>query len=113
MMLVGDARGFAMNRQERRKQKISAKPKTYTLTDGQISKLKADAVKEASEKAFIAMLGLPLLALRDEFGFGRGRLERFTNKLLEEYRCFDEGYVGLDELKQVIKDETGLDIYKT
>lgn len=99
-----------MNRQERRRQKINDKPKTYVLTDQQIAKLKADAVKEASERAFVAMLGLPLLTLRDEFDFGRKRLERFMERLLEKYECFDEGYVGLGELKQAIKDETGMKI---
>lgn len=99
-----------MNRQERRRQKINDKPKTYVLTDQQIAKLKADAVKEASERAFIAMLGIPMLTLRDEFDFGRIRLERFMERLLGKYKCFDEGYVGLEELKQAIKDETGVKI---
>lgn len=99
-----------MNRRERRKQGISDKTRTYTLTDQQIAKLKADAVKEASEKAFVAMLGLPLLTLRDEFDFGRVRLERFMGRLLEKYECFDEGYVGLEELKQVIKEETEVEV---
>lgn len=99
-----------MNRQERRRRKIGDKPRTYTLTDQQIARLKANAVKEASEKAFVAMLGLPLLTLRDEFDFGRIRLERFMERLLEKYKCFDEGYVGLEELKQVIEDETGVKI---
>lgn len=99
-----------MNRQERRKQRILAKPRTYTLTDQQISKIKADAGKEASEKAFVAMLGLPLLALRDEFDFGQEKLERFMDKLISEYECFDQGYVSLEDLKQVIKEETGLQV---
>lgn len=99
-----------MNRQERRKQKIPVKPKTYTLTDQQIAKLKADAVKEASEKAFVAMLGLPLLTLRDEFDFEREELERFMDKLISEYECFDQGYVSLGDLKRVIKEETGLKV---
>lgn len=99
-----------MNRQQRRNLGINAKPKTYVLTDQQIAKLKADAVKEASEKAFVAMLGLPLITLRDKFDFEQAGLERFTDELLEEYKCFDEGYIGLDELKRVIKDETGVKI---
>lgn len=99
-----------MNRRERRRQGINDKPRTYTLTDQQIAKLKADAVKEASEKAFIAMLGLPMITLRDGFGFGRVRLERFMDRLIEEYKCFDEGCIGLEELKQVIEDETGVKV---
>lgn len=99
-----------MNRQQRRQQKISGKPKTYTLTDQQIARLKADIARKSSERAFVAMLGLPLITLRDKFDFERESLERFTDELLEEYKCFDQGYVRLDELKQIIRDETGIEI---
>lgn len=98
-----------MNRQERRRQKLDSKPKTYTLTDTQIAQMKADAVEQASSKAFIAMLGLPLVALR-KFGFGKERLERFEEELLRQYRCFEQGYITLDELKQIIRDETGMEV---
>lgn len=99
-----------MNRAQRRKAGINAKPKTYTLTDQQISRLKSDAVKEASEVAFVAMLGLPILTLRDEFDFEKENLERFMGRLMVKYECFDEGRVSLEDLKQAIKDETGLDV---
>lgn len=99
-----------MNRHQRRKAGIKEKAKTYTLTDQQIRKLKEDAVKEASEKAFVAMLGLPLLTLRDEFDFEKDGLERFMDRLLLKYECFDKGYVSLEDLKQVIKEETGVEI---
>lgn len=56
------------------------------------------------------MLGLPLLTLRDEFDFERKELERFMDKLIGEYECFDRGYVSLEDLKQVIKEETGLKV---
>lgn len=98
-----------MNRQERRRQKLDSKPKIYTLTDTQISQMKTDAVAQASSKAFIAMLGLPLVALR-KFGFGKERLERFEEELLRQYRCFEQGYITLDELNQIIRDETGMEV---
>lgn len=98
-----------MNRQERRKNKITAKPKTYILTDAQIAQLKADAVREATNKAFIAMLGLPLVALR-KFDFGKKRLEKFLEELLFQYKCFEGDHITLDELKQIIFNETGMRI---
>lgn len=98
-----------MNRQDRRKNKITTKPKTYILTDAQIAQIKADAVREASNVAFIALLGLPLVALR-KFGFGKKRLEEFLEELLRQYKCFEEDYITLDELKQIIFDETGMKV---
>ena len=53
------------------------------------------------------MLGLPLIVLRDDFGFGKQRLERFEDRLMEQYECFDEGYIDLETLKKVIRQETG------
>ena len=98
-----------MNRQQRRRNKIEAKPKTYILTDEQIAQIKSNAVEEASVKAFVAMLGLPLVALR-KFSFGKKRLEQFEEELLRQYRCFEQGYITLDELKQIIYDETGMKV---
>lgn len=98
-----------MNRQERRRQKLDCKPKTYILTDTQIAQIKSDAVAQASSKAFVAMLGLPLVALR-KFGFGKERLERFEEELLRQYRCFEQGYITLEELKQIIRDETDMEV---
>lgn len=98
-----------MNRQERRRQKLDSKPKTYTLTDAQIKQIKADEVGQASSRAFIAMLGLPLVSLR-KFGFGKERLERFEEELLRQYRCFEQGYITLEELKHIIRDETGIEV---
>ncbi|MCM1224992.1 MAG: hypothetical protein NC548_62130 [Lachnospiraceae bacterium] len=98
-----------MNRQERRRNKIESKPKTYVLTDAQIAQMEADAVEKASRAAFVMMLGLPLVALR-KFGFGKERLERFEKELLRQYKCFEEGYVTLDELKQIIYEETGMEV---
>lgn len=98
-----------MNRQERRKNKITTKPKTYILTDDQIAQMKAEAVREASNVAFIAMLGLPLVALR-KFDFGKKRLEKFLEELLFQYKCFENDHITLEELKQIIFDETGMKV---
>lgn len=103
-------RGEAMNRKQRRECGVKGPVKTYTLTDAQIGKMKEEAAQKAAKRAFIAMLGLPLIALMDEFGFGKKRLERFMEKLLGEYRCFDEGYITLEEIAAVVKEETGVEI---
>lgn len=101
-----------MNRQERRKNKDAAKPKVYTLTEDQIKQIRYEERNKAIDAAFTAMLGLPLLALRDVYGFGKERLERFIDNLLEKYDSFREGYITLEDLQQTIKDETGVELKK-
>ena len=99
-----------MNRQERRNSKNKDKPKTFVLNENQIKALKNEAVKEASNKAFILMLGLPLIVLRDSFGFGRERLSRFMDGLLYQYDSFDSGYVSLEDLLKTVEEETGIEV---
>ena len=97
-----------MNRTARRKQKNFIKPKTYVLTDDQIRGIKDQAVDEAVEKAFILMIGIPSLVLRDNFGFGKGRLGTFGDKVLELYEAFNTGVLTLDDINRTIEDETGI-----
>ena len=99
-----------MNRQQRRANGIKGNVRTYTLTDVQIKEIKASAAKEAIEVSVKAMLGLPLIVLRDDFGFGKQRLERFEDRLILLFRCFDEGYFDLVTLKKVIEHETGAEV---
>ena len=96
-----------MNRKQRRECGVKGPVKTYTLTDAQIQRMKEEAAQKAAKRAFIAMLGLPLIALMDEFGFGKKRLERFVEKLLGEYRCFDEGYITLEEIAAGVEEKKG------
>lgn len=99
-----------MNRAERRKAGIKQKVRTYTLTDVQIQQIKDEAINEATNRAFILLLGLPLITLHDKFGFGKVRLERFMDELLKQYESFDEGYITLEDLIETIKEETGVSI---
>lgn len=99
-----------MNRKQRRENGDMSRPKTYTLTDVQIKQIKLSEAEEASRKAFIAMLGLPLIVLRDDYGFGKKRLEEFTEALMKQYKCFEKDYITLEELKKIIFDETGMKV---
>ena len=106
-----------MNRAERRRQGIKESVKTYTLNEDQIKQIKADAVKEAIDTAFILMLGLPVMILHDKYSLlmkrevdGKCREERFTDLLLDLYDSFDKGYLTLDDILNCIKEECGIDI---
>lgn len=99
-----------MNRQNRRKNGTKGKAKTYTLTDDQIRQLKKDATEEAIQTAFILMMGIPCLTLRDKFGFGSERLTRFMDTSMMWYESVQNGEVTLDEILKTIKEETGFDV---
>lgn len=39
-----------------------------------------------------------------------GRVEKFVDLCMEQYKCYEEGYVGLEELAKLLKDEAGVKI---
>ena len=86
--------------------------KTYTLTQAQLDeKLKAVEM-EATKKAFLMMMGFPLLTLRDKFGFGKERLNRFMDKMMDLYEAYEMDYVDLADLERTIMEETGVTLLK-
>ena len=98
-----------MNRAERRKQGKSApKPKTYVLTEDQITKMKNDAVDEATRKAFLMFLSIPVMVLHDKFGFGKQRLTKLMDYCLIWYEAVLHDEVRLMELVKVANDECGI-----
>ena len=103
-----------MSRAERRRleRDNSKAQKTYTLTQAQIDQMKKEVSMEATKKAFIMMMGFPLLTLRDKFGFGKERLNRFMDKMLDLYEAYEMDYVDLDDLNDTIMKETGVTLIK-
>ena len=103
-----------MSRAERRQseRETAKKQKTYTLTQAQLDeKLKAVEM-QATKKAFVMMMGFPLLTLRDKFGFGKERLNRFMDKMMDLYEAYEMDYVDLDDLNDTIMKETGVTLIK-
>ena len=103
-----------LSRAERRQseRETAKKQKTYTLTQAQIDQMKKEVSMEATKKAFIMMMGFPLLTLRDKFGFGKERLNRFMDKMLDLYEAYEMDYVDLDDLNDTIMKETGVTLIK-
>jgi hypothetical protein len=100
-----------MNRAERRKQGKSApKPKTYVLTEDQIEKLKRDAANEATRKAFVMLMSIPVMVLHDKFGFGVRRLTRFLDYVLIWCESVQNNETNLVELIKIAEDECGIKI---
>lgn len=103
-----------MSRAERRRleRDSSKSQKTYTLTQAQLDqKLKAVEM-QATKKAFVMMMGFPLLTLRDKFGFGKERLNRFMDKMMDLYEAYELDYVDLADLDRTIMEETGVTLLK-
>lgn len=101
-----------MNRKERRKrgQRGPSVSPTYNLSIDQIEKIKKEAADDAMSKAFVLMLGLPLMALRDEFDFGKVRLERFEDKVTKLYQSFCAGNITLGDVHKTLYEEVGLKV---
>lgn len=63
-----------------------------------------------TRRAFTKTLYFSIMALRDGFGFGKERLERFTTKFFSHYLAYTDDYVTLEDMHKAIKDETGFEI---
>ena len=109
-----------MNRAERRRAgKQVKKEPTYNLTQSQIEEMKQSATREAENSAFVLMLGIPVIVLRDHFGQlirknwqGATRLQRFVDYCLDYYERFDAGELTLDGIQSELETQSGIQIIK-
>lgn len=99
-----------MNRAERRRAGRSVASATYVLNRAQVEQIKREATDEATRRMFAAVLALPCLALRDEFGFGRERLQRYLLRAVGWFESLERGEVDLVETCAQLEAETGLTI---
>ena len=99
-----------MNRAERRKLKRSQESgnATYTLRNEDVTRIKQDAAQEAIDKAFALTLGLPMIVLHDQYGWGKKRLSDFMDYVLDQYDSFNKDFITLDDLWNTIEKETGV-----
>lgn len=103
-----------MNRAERRKAAKAGLPVKKEpggkYQSRRCSEDETGRFQEAADKAFLLMLGLPVMVLHDKFGFGPVRCERFTDAVLDLYDSFEKGYVTLDDIHGALKEECGITI---
>ncbi len=86
---------------------------TYNLSLKQIEGIEKKATDEAVDKAFILMLGLPIMAIHDYYPKimkKQGREETFMNLVIDQYNAFREGYITLEDVANCLKEECGLKI---
>ena len=99
-----------MNRAERRRLKRNQESRnaTYTLRNEDVTRIKQDAAQEAIDKAFVLMLGLPMIVLHDKYGWSKKRLSDFMDHVLEQYDSFSKNFITLDDLRNAIEKKTGV-----
>ena len=104
-----------MNREERRKRKIKGAAPVINIKFDDVQAMKKQATKDAVNRAFFLMLAIPTMIIHDKFGKlmkRDGREATFVDLCVDLYDSFDKGYVTLDELAQVLKDEAGVEVEK-
>lgn len=97
-----------MNRAERRRSANKEKPKTYVLTADQIEQIKRDAVATATRRAFLLFLSIPVMVMRDKFGFGKIRLGRFMDYALIWFESVQDNETKLMEIVKIAENECGI-----
>lgn len=126
-----------LNRKQRRKAGITEKTKTYNMTDAQIEKIKADAVREANAEiqrlraenealrltlmkrkseimekavrdAFMLFMSIPVMVLHDKFGFGKIRFDRFMNYVLMWYESVQNGEFTIEHIVEIAESVSGI-----
>lgn len=102
-----------MNRQERRRLGIKKKDPMVSIKQSDIDQMKEEATEKGCKMEFNLMLAVPAMVIHDKFGSlmkKEGRVEKFVDLCMEEYKCYEEGYVRLDEMAKILKDEAGVEI---
>lgn len=66
--------------------------------------------KETIERASQLSMAVPIMVLRDEFGFGEKRIDKFIAAYIELYNSISEGYLDLNDIIKTINEETGVKI---
>lgn len=86
--------------------KPKKKNPTYTLKRSEIDRLKSKYTDKGVNCAFAIFLTV----MRDKWGFGHKRLNRLYNQIIDLSETISEGYISIDKLKQILRDEMGINI---
>lgn len=97
-----------MNRAERRRNARQEKTRTYVLTEDQIEEIKRNATAEASRKAFLMFMSIPVMVLHDKFSFDSTDLARFMDYALVWFESVYDNETRLAELVEIAGKECGV-----
>lgn len=85
---------------------------TYEQIENYIKQGYEKGRKESIEKASQYSMAVPIMVLRDEFGFGKQRIDKFINEFMKLYDAIQEGYLDIKDIVKTINEETNVKIVK-
>lgn len=83
---------------------------TYEDIQGYVKKGYKLGYEQAIKKASDYSLAVPMMILRDRFGFGKKRLLDFYGEFLNLYDSVDKDYLDLKDIVNTIEEETGVNV---
>ena len=79
----------------------------------QLTRKEYETLKEAERVNAANIINLiPLIILRDKFGFGKIRLERYLKHYQEAIESLNEGYLDLKDVERVMLEEVKIGFYE-
>lgn len=84
-----------------------------SIKQSDIDRMKEEATEKGCKLAFGLMLAVPAMVIHDHYGElmkKEGRVEKFVDLCMEEYKCYEEGYITLEELAKCLKDEANIEV---
>lgn len=97
-----------ISKEKKKATKKVDRPKAHLITDDQLKAIKQSASEEAFNKIFEVLLAIPLQALIEE-GYGKKRLGRCLDKMIDILEDIQNGKVDVADLKSNIKIKYGLE----
>ena len=94
----------------KKEKKVPTYNVTYDDIQGYIRKGYRKGREESLLEATKFSLAVPLMVLRDEFGFGEKRLSKFVDGCWELYDSIDKEYLDIQDILKVLKEEVNLEI---
>ena len=86
------------------------KRKMITLSEFEMNQKLKVAYRQGINDTVTGILAAMLICIHDKWGFGKQRAIRLLNQVNEQFASVDEGYVTIDDLKQAVLDDLGIDI---
>lgn len=99
-----------MPNQQKMKQ-LKKKLKKQNVSFEEMEKIAERAKLSAVEEAVEMLLMLSLLVLRN-MGWGKTRLKRFKDDFQKQIKALEEGYISIQDITQMIYEETGFNVYE-
>ena len=69
-----------------------------------------EALNPIKDMTIRTLLAMSVATLRDEYGFGKERLQRYIDRFMDKTDCLAAGWVTWKDLCETIEKETGIEI---